>query len=224
MRQLLGLVFGLMTSAVVADDKVPFRPLFNGKDLAGWTVTAKKDKDGTEPDGKATWAVIDGELRCTGKPTGYLATEKEYGDYVVQLKWRYPKGATGGNSGVLVHLQKDAKWWPTSVEVQQRAGRAGDFWLNTPPDVTLDVDPARRDANDKTSRHIWRDPRDEPVEKPFGEWNEMEITCQAGTITVVVNGRKVNEAKNCNLTKGRIGLQAEGTEIHFKEIVIRPLR
>jgi len=40
----------------------------------------------------------------------------------------------------------------------------------------------------------------------------------------VVNGVKVNEGKNGNLTKGRIALQSEGAEIHFKEVLIAPLK
>ena len=40
-------------------------------------------------------------------------------------------------------------------------------------------------------------------------------------MTLKVNGRKVNEGKNGNLKSGRIALQSEGTEIHFKDITIR---
>jgi hypothetical protein len=225
MRAILAASFLLvLVTLAPADDKDGFTPLFNGKDLTGWTAAAKKDKDGKEPDSKGTWTVVDGELHCTGTPTGYLMTDKEYGDYVLKVKWRYPAGAKAGNSGVLLHLQKDDKWWPTSIEAQTRSGRAGDFWLNTPPDVKLDVDPARRDANDKTMRHVWRDPKDENVEKPFGEWNEYVITCKGGDVTLLLNGRKVNEGKNGNLTRGRIGLQSEGTEVHFKEIAIKSIK
>src|SRR5262249_49220653 len=97
---------------VLAEDKDGFTPLFNGKDRAGWTAASKKDKDGKEPDANGTWSVVNGELHCTGTPTGYLMTDKEYGDYVLKVKWRYPTGAKSGNSGVLLHLQKDEKWWP----------------------------------------------------------------------------------------------------------------
>ena len=40
---------------------------------------------------------------------------------------------------------------------------------------------------------------------------------------VVVNGKKVNEGKNGQLKKGRIALQSEGAEIHFKDIRIKSL-
>lgn len=219
-------VFATIAAVPSAPAEQPdgFVPLFNGKDLTGWTATAKKDKDGKEQDAKGTWSVVAGELRCSGKPTGYLATEKEYANYVLKLKWRYPKDTAAGNSGVLLHMQRDEKWWPTSIEAQTRSGRAGDIWLNTSPEVKLDVDPARRDANDKTMRHIWRDPKDENIEKPVGEWNEYVITCTGGDITLAVNGRTVNQGKNGNLTQGRIGLQSEGTEVHFKDLAIKLMK
>jgi hypothetical protein len=201
-------------------------PLFNGKDLAGWKAfgRAAKDAPTTPIDPKDTWTVKDGILRCTGRPTGYLATEKEYADYELTLRWRYPPGLKGGNSGVLVHVQKGDIVWPVSVEAQLRAGRAGDLWLQTAAEVKLTVDPTRRDADDKTMRHIWRSPKDEAVERPAGVWNDIRVECRAGSIEVAVNGRVVNGGTGCNLTRGRIALQSEGTEIEFKDIAVRMLK
>jgi hypothetical protein len=210
----------------VADDPGGATLLFNGKDFSGWKAFGRATKDGptTPIEPKESWSVADSVLRCTGKPTGYLATEKDYANYVLKVKWRYPAEIKAGNSGVLLHCQPGDRVWPVCLEAQLRSGRAGDLWLQTAAEVKLTVDPARRDADDKTARHIWRDPKDTPVEKPFGEWNEYEITCRGADIIVVVNGRKVNEGTGCNLTKGRIALQAEGTEIHFKDVTITPIR
>jgi hypothetical protein len=206
-----------------ADDKDGFTPLFNGKDFTGWTLVIRK-KEGVKADAKDVWSVRDGYIRCvgTGKPNGYAATEKQYGDYVLRVKWRFPKDAKGGNSGVLLHVQEKDEVWPTSVEAQLLSGRAGDFWLIYPPTVKLDIDPARQDP--QQARHYFRIPKDEMIERPLGEWNDYEITCKGGDITLVVNGKKANEGKNGNLTKGRIGLQSEGAEVHFKDIAIKPIR
>ena len=201
-------------------------PLFNGKDLSGWKAYGRAAKDGPtkEIDASETWSVADGILKGTGKPTGFLITENEYANYAFSLKWRYPKDLKAGNSGVLIHCQKENVVWPVCIEAQLRSGRAGDLWLQTAADVKLTVDPARRDADDKTMRHIWRSPKGEPIERPFGEWNDMEIACKDGSISVAVNGKVVNEGKECNLKKGRIALQAEGTEIHFKDVRIQVLK
>ena len=213
------LAFTLSPAAVAGDDT--FTPLFDGKSLDGWTFIVKPDKDGKKTDPKSTWSVTDGYIRCTGKPNGCMVTEKEYGDYILKVKWRFPANSRGGNSGVLLHVQDD-KYWPTSVEAQLQSGHAGDFWLIYPPQVKLDVDRNRQDP--KQPRHFFRIQPKESPEKKFGEWNEYVITCKEGNITLVVNGHKVNEGKGGNLKKGRIALQSEGAEIHFKDIVIEPLK
>lgn len=213
----LALVFALPAPA--ADDG--FTPLFDGKSLGGWTFIVKADKDGKKADPKETWSVVDGTIKCTGRPNGCLVTEKEYGDYVLKVKWKFPAGGKGGNSGVLLHVQ-DEKYWPTSVEAQMFSGRAGDIWLIYPPDVRLDIDKARQDP--KQERHYFRiEPKESP-EKKLGEWNEYEITCKGGDVVLAVNGVRVNEGKNGNLKKGRIALQSEGAEVYFKDVVIRSLK
>jgi hypothetical protein len=213
------LLLGALLPAAAADDDAT--SLFDGKSLNGWTFIVKADKDGKKADPKETWSVVDGYIRCIGKPNGCMVTEKEYGDYVLKVKWRFPADSKGGNSGVLLHVQ-DEKYWPTSVEAQLASGRAGDFWLIYPPDVKLDVDLKRQDP--KQARHYFRFELPESPEKKFGEWNQYEITCKGGDVTLVVNGVKVNEGKNGNLKKGRIALQSEGTEIHFKDVVIKRLK
>ena len=160
-------------------------------------------------------------IRCTGKPNGCAVTKKEYGDYILKVKWRWPADGKGGNSGVLLHVQ-DEKYWPTSIEAQLLTGRAGDILLTNPPDAKLEGEKSRQDP--KLERRFFRIETNEPVERKLGEWNELEATCKGGDITLVVNGVKVNEGKNGNLTKGRIALQSEGAEVYFKDIVIKSLK
>ena len=219
MRYAFLFIFVLASTAHAADDG--FTPLFDGKSLAGWTYIVKPDKDGKKADPKDTWSVVDGYIRCTGKPNGCAVTEKTYGDYVLRVKWRFPADSKGGNSGVLLHVQ-DEKYWPTSIEAQLLSSHAGDLLLTNPPDIKLDVDKSRQDP--KLERRFFRIETKEPVEKNFGEWNEYEITCKGGEVTLVINGVKVNEGKNCNFTKGKIALQSEGAEIHFKDIVIKSIK
>jgi hypothetical protein len=220
MRHLPLMLLIVVSPTIRADDG--FVPLFNGKDFTGWTGTTKPDKDGKSADWKSTWSVTDGLLVCTGKPNGYLATTKSYGDYVLRVKWRYPKGATTGNSGVLLHCQAKDEVWPRSIEAQTKQGFAGDVWLNTPPETTLDVPADRLDPT--AVRHRWRLDKTKTYDKPIGEWNQYEITCTGGDITLLVNGVKANEGKNGSLKEGRIGLQSEGTEVHFKDIEIKTLK
>jgi hypothetical protein len=193
-------------------------PLFNGRDLAGWSVYRFKPSSGLPP----TWAVKDGLLVCTGQPLGYLATIEEFDDYMVVVEYRFPAGTEKANSGVLIHCQKANRQWPHSVEVQMRAGRAGDL-LPNPDDSDrlprLGADPARLDPNDKPKRRYMRlEPAGREAEKPVGEWNRLEVVCAGGDLRVTLNGRLVNQATGGDLTRGRIALQGEETPVEFRRV------
>lgn len=203
---------GLLAASAAAEEK-PIA-LFNGKDLTGWTPVL--DADGTDP--AKTWSVGDGVLRCTGTPAGYLKTDREFGDYVLRLEWRWPAGTKGGNNGVLVHASTPRALgiWPKSIEVQLFKDNAGDLWvigteLDVPDEATRKEGRRHRNLTDGS-------------EKPIGEWNRMEITCKGDTLRVLVNGDLVNEATNCSETKGAICLQSEGAPIEYRDIVLTPLK
>src|SRR5260370_39525014 len=68
-----------------------FVPLFNGKDLQGWTNV------NCAPE---TWSVRDGMIHCTGLPTGALRTPRQYENFILELEWRHL--SKGGNSGVFI--------------------------------------------------------------------------------------------------------------------------
>ncbi len=220
----LGLLL-FSASAVSSQDVMPV--IFNGKDFAGWSfhLRSKTPEEKLEP--KDTWSVVKGVIKCTGKPNGYFATVKEFGDYKLKLKWRYPEGSTGGNSGILLHVTGEDKVWPHCLEVQLNSGKAGDIWLNPNkegayPKVTIDA--TRKDETNAEGRHYFRVGKDEMVEKPIGEWNDCEITCKGGDITIIMNSKLVNEIKNGSLVKGRIAFQSEGTPVEFQDIQIQALK
>jgi hypothetical protein len=204
-------VFSVLAFRAPAQDQ-PIQ-LFDGKDLSGWTPLL--DQAGADP--AKTWSVADGLLRCTGRPAGYIKTDKEYSDYMLTLEWRWPAGTAGGNNGVLVHASTPRALgiWPKSIEVQLFKGNAGDLWvIGTDPDVP-----------DEATRKEGRRHKNltDGSEKPIGEWNRLEITCRGDTLRVRVNGDLVNEASNCSVTRGAICLQSEGASIEFRNIVLTPL-
>jgi hypothetical protein len=190
--------------------------LFNGKDFTGWRkFVAKGDPD-------QTWMVRNGEIVCTGKPNGYLITDKEYGDFVLRVQWRWSETgpARGRNSGVFVWVSGPDKIWPKGVEAQLFSGSAGDIWLVD--GFKLQVDPARQDPKNK--RHHYRNDKDKMIEKPIGEWNQYEITCKGGSIRLVVNGHVENEGTMAESSKGKILLQSEGAPIYFRNIELKHLQ
>jgi hypothetical protein len=222
MQRLFVLAAALGTLAAVggtvpAEEKAEgWIKLFNGKDLTGW----KKFVDPkSKADPETIWSVKDGVIICTGAVNGYLITEKEYGDYVLRVQWRWGDKVTRGrNSGVFVHVTGPDKIWPKAIEAQLMANHAGDFWLVD--NFKLQVDPKRQDP--KIPRHYFR--LKDNVEKPLGEWNQYEITCQGDTIKLVINGHLVNEGTGAEVTKGKILLQSEGAEIHFRNVELKPLK
>ncbi len=61
------------------------------------------------------------------------------------------------------------------------------------------------------------------AEKPFGEWNWVEIIAKNGKITYIVNGIQVNEGETPSVTKGKILVQSEGAGIYYRKIEIAEL-
>ena len=63
----------------------------------------------------------------------------------------------------------------------------------------------------------------EDVESPSGEWTRVECICSGKRITVVVNGVTVNEGYDVYPSTGKILLESEGFEIHFRKFELQPL-
>jgi hypothetical protein len=208
----------LIGTAVAEDKAGETIMLFNGKDLSGWRIFLDPKKE-AKPE--SVWFVKDGEIVCKGQPFGYLITEKEYGNYILKVQWRWaPEGDNDKrNSGVFVHVSGPDKIWPKGVEAQLYRDHAGDFWLVD--GFKLVVDKERQDK--KSPRHFLR-MKKSGVEKPIGEWNKYEITCKNGTIKLVVNGVLQNEGRHAESSKGKILLQSEGAEIHFRNIELTPVK
>ena len=172
---------------------------------AGWSRFCAEN--GTEK--TDVWQAVKGEngtddvLICRGKPFGYLRTEKEYANFEFRLEWKYPKDANG-NSGVLIYTGKEDKIWPNAIQVQLHGPTAGSIFPS---------------ADAKTDNKLMvRD-----LSKPVGQWNTCVITAKAGRVSVVINGKKVGEVTGCKPSLGSIALQSEGSEVHFRRIMLKPL-
>jgi len=213
------------TPAAIVPDKAV--SLFNGKDLAGWEADVPaKDKD---PNAPASFVVRDGMLVSKGKPEGHLVTTQAYRDYRLEVEYRFPGKA--GNCGVLVHASKPRalyKMFPQSVEVQMMSGDAGDFWCIQEDIKVPDMEKRRpRKATEKwggaegDARRILN--LTDGSEKPLGQWNTMVIEARGRSITVWVNGDLVNNGFDATADRGKIALQAEGTEVEFRKVEIGPL-
>ncbi len=119
LRNGTGGVFGLLAAGALcldgrADDssasdakkpkKAEWKPLFDGKTLAGW-----------KPDGKAVWTVENGcivGVQGPGAAPGDLFTEQEYGDFELRVTYKIQWPA---NSGVWFRYQTPDKSYQADI-------------------------------------------------------------------------------------------------------------
>jgi len=201
------------------------KSLFNGKDLTGWHVDVPdmdKDKSLKNP-----FIIRNGMLVSLGTPGGHLITDAIYQNYRLEVQYRF--AGTPGNCGVLVHASTPRALYgmfPKSIEVQLMHENAGDFWCIV-EDIRVQDMEKRRGPKDN-----WGTTEDklrritnltDGSEKPLGEWNDIKIECLNTSVKVWVNGILVNQGFDCTAQKGQIALQAEGSEVEFKKILLTPI-
>lgn len=203
--------------------------LFDGNSKTGWHVYKNKT------DGSA-WKVADGALyldtagRKDGKIPGGsdIVTDEEFENFHLKLEWKI---APKGNSGIMFYVKEDPKYEHTyhtgpEMQVLDNAGhpdsenakhRAGDLYdlISASPETV----------------------------KPAGEWNQVEIISNKGSLEFYLNGAKVvtttlwddNWKKMVaaskfkewpdfgTFRKGRIALQDHGDAVWYRNIMIKKL-
>lgn len=206
--------YGITTNSTIS--------LFNGKDLSGWHVDVP-DMD-KNPDLASPFIVRNGLLVSLGNPKGHLITDQVYENYRLEVEYRFP--GEPGNCGVLIHASTPRilyGMFPQSLEVQMQHQDAGDFWCIR-EDITVPDMEKRRGPKESWGSSEGKSRRipnlTDNSEKPLGAWNTMVIECRKNTVKVWVNGDLVNYGTDCTASKGQIALQAEGSEVEFRRVVI----
>ena len=204
--------FAIILSALTVSASAATVDLFNGKNLDGWTPFA----DGLA-DASSVFSVQNGVIRVQGKPFGFIRTNKKYSDFRLHVEWKYPRESI--NSGIFLFVQEDMKLWPNAVECQLMKGKVGDFVLLGGSNIAEFKLPAgaERPKFPVVKRF------GESNENPAGEWNNADIICKDGSITVFINGTLQNKATGSSNKSGYIALLSEGGEIHFRNVRLTPL-
>lgn len=188
--------------------------LFNGKDLKDWTIFVGDSS--IKPEN--FFYVKDGVIETVGVPAGYLRTKKEYSNYRLHVEWRYPEKPT--NSGILVHTNGPDKIWISHYQAQLKHQNAGDVVVHGVGEKAT-IRGVEYVSTETVKPVV---PKDNLTnEKPAGEWNSYDITCKGNTVKIKVNDLLQNTVTNCSLTKGGIGMQAEGSKIQFRNIWIEKI-
>lgn len=188
---------------VPAHANEPFKPLFNGSDLAGW----KGDAD--------LWSVADGVLvgqTKTKKITKntFLIHETPVKNFVLRLKFKL----AGGNSGVQFRSQALDDFVVRGYQADIADKRyMGILYEEGKRGILKDVaDP------DEVSQHV-----------KAGDWNEYVITADGGHITQVLNGYTTvdyTETSDVGAKEGVVALQLHvgpPMQVEFKDVEIKTL-
>jgi hypothetical protein len=185
--------------------------LFNGANLDGWGFILEDPNVKTDDVFKAETGVI----HITGNPFGYMYTEGEFTNFYLHAEWRWPEKA--GNSGIFLYMQDERQVWSHCIECQLFAGNAGDFIGIQGAEL------AEFTGESGQKRTEFPKKREDSSEKPIGEWNNADIVCIDGVITVYINGVFQNKGISLQYKSGHIALQSEGGDIQFRNIRVTPL-
>lgn len=181
----------------------PVIKLLDGDFAKTWKLFAAEKNAKVQDIWKVNKTETGNILVCTGKPKGYLRTAQVYGNYKLAFEFRYPMDKNG-NSGVLLHIDGKDKIWPDGVQVQLHGPTAGSIF------------PV---GNRKTRFTIGA-----KLELRLNKWNKCEIDVRDDAVEVRINDVAVGPLKYCEPKKGFIALQAEGSEVHFRNLVVLPYK
>jgi hypothetical protein len=229
----------LPLSFSLADDAVLPKACIDGNG-PGWRSLGEADflNINCDPD---TWSFKDGQIQCTGKPTGVMRMKEPIGNFELVVQWKHLK--PGGNSGVFVwaseesianlHKGEHYKRLPDGIEVQildhgfhelyaqKNKGKQGNFFT-TNGDV-FPTGKAKLKPFEPTSPNGSRSfPRKE-MSKGSGEWNHYYIRGINGEVRLWVNGEEVSGGNGAEPPTGYLCLESEGSPIEFKNLRIRLL-
>ena len=201
-----------------------------GADLSNWEMDVpaidRALKAGKKP--RIPFVIRDGMLVSLGRPGGHLMSKDVFENYRMSMTYRFANKP--GNCGFIVggsQLRVLNKMFPSSIEVQLLHGYAGDFWCINENIKVPNMYKRRGKGTEPWSILMGRGRNianlTDNSEKPVGQWNTMVVECLGGEIKVWVNGDLVNYGFDCSVVRGHIGIQAEGSEVEFKNITLWPI-
>jgi hypothetical protein len=186
-----------------------WKPLFNGKNLSGWTAQYASKVGAGAPAPASYFDVANGTIHAyrdeaagSEQPNVVLVSNAEYSDYVLSLEYRWgekkfaPRNDHVRDAGLLYHVHRDRPDdWPASAEAQIQEGDTGDSWAITTQLASF--------VNPKTDRYALPENGGVPVVRgkhdtftrtrhgrvnEYPGWNTVQIIVRGDKATHVVNG------------------------------------
>ena len=188
-----------------------FEPIFNGRDLTGWTG----DVNG--------YAAEPNVLKSKPKAGGNLFYEQELSNFVFRFEFKLNEG---GNNGVGIRIPKGASATAYEGVESQILDNTSEQYATIKPWQThgsiYGVVPAKRGYL-----------------APTGHWNQQEITVDGSRFKVVLNGKTIVDADvksaagngtvdgrehpGLSNTTGLLGFLGHGHEIEFRNLRVKRL-
>src|SRR5271157_409543 len=239
----------LLNAQTPPPDSDGWVPLLNGRNFDGWYTFLPSTGKNSDP--KKVFKMEGGMVHILDIPVtadnqefGYLSTDREYGHCRIRAEFKWgakrfpPRQDDKRDSGLLYYFTGPDKVWPRALELQIQETDVGDLWILEGARITTKIEtegypmyvlsgPLRTQSRGRIIK--------------FGDfedrngWNAVAVVLDGDRITQLVNGRAVMRAwdiKQTSLddpatylpvTSGRIMLQAEGAEIWFRNVQMKPL-
>jgi len=226
-------------------------PLMNGKNFDGWYTFLPSTGKNNDPkkvfkmeDGMVH--ILDIPESDEKQEFGYLSSEKEFSDCRIRVEFKWgvkrfnPNNENKRDSGLLYFFNGPDKIWPQSLEFQIQETDTGDLWLLDGTRVSTKIEAQYLPIYVLSHAGPTYTPDRGRIIKSgdFEErnaWNTLELVLDGDQITQLVNGRAVMRAWDVKqrsaddpahpyvpVTKGRIMLQAEGAEVWFRHLEMKP--
>ena len=186
-KSVLVLLLLCSSSFLFSQGKSDWENMFNGKDFTGWK----------QLNGKAKFEISNGEIVGTtvaDQPNSFMVTEKDYGDFILELEYLVPQGM---NSGIQFrslskpdYMNGRVHGYQFEVDPSDRAWTGGIYdearrqWL-----YTLEYNPAAKTAFKSN------------------QWNKIRLECIGTSIRTFVNGVPTAHLEDDMTLSGFIALQ-----------------
>ena len=173
MKKICILPFFVIIAGLLADkDEKGFKSVLNGKDFEGWSGPLDN------------YQIVEGSIQCKKGKGGTIFTKEVYADFVVRFEFKLPPG---GNNGLALRYPGKGN-----------TAYVGMCELQVLDDHYEKVRKAKLDPRQVHGSAYGMVGAKRGFQRPYGEWNEQEVTVKGSTIRVVLNG---TEILNADLSK-----------------------
>ncbi len=195
------LVLPCISLAPINAAETDWRPLFNGRDLAGWVAEQ----------GARFEVQADGALYCTGAGNypGWLRSEREYENFELEFEYKLENY---GEGGVFLHAPLYGRTSNVGFEIQLSDDSRHPGTCTASSGAVFGVLPPREHAADVDA------------------WNLVQVRCDWPRLQVTINGAVVqdinieeHEELRYRKRSGYLGLQDRGKPTWYRNLRIREL-